>query len=82
MRLTFLSPYVMLAESGSVVNYEFLVCECECVLLCSRLLFLLQTCILVFGLQEMLRPYESKSASPRVTPPQLENKPYPMKYAL
>lgn len=33
-RLTFLSPYVMLAESGSVVNYEFfwVVCVCVCVL--------------------------------------------------
>lgn len=31
---------------------------CVCVLLCSSLLFLLQTCILVFSLQEMLRPRE------------------------
>ncbi len=58
------------------------VCVCVCVLLCSSLLFLLQPCILVFGLQEMLRPHESKCASPCVTPPQLENKPHSMKYAL
>lgn len=83
-RLTFLSPYVMLTESRSAVNYEFFWVVCMGVLLCSSLLFLLQTCILVFSLQEVLQPHESnkkKKTSRSVTPLQLENKPCPMKNA-
>lgn len=52
------------------------------VISCSSVLFLLQTCLLVLGLQEMLRPHESRCASPGVAPPRSENKPCPVKYAL
>lgn len=77
---TFLSPYVMLAESGSVVIYEFEWCV---LLFCVVAYYFYSRLVYSFtGLQEMLRPHESKCTSHCVTPPRLENKPYPMKYAL
>lgn len=66
-RLAFLFPYVMLTESRSAVNYEFFWVVCMGVLLCSSLLFLLQTCILVFSLQEVLQPHESNNKKKNFT---------------
>ena len=77
LRLTFLSPYVMPAARGFVVIYEFCWVVCALFYVVASF-FTADLCTCSPPTRNVMTPWIKMC----VTLPQLENKPYPMKYAL